>query len=99
MDINYVLNMFGNLLLFKCHLHIFIHAVTPNRIADFILRNQNKKTIQERFYYSVRDTTLTKSTIRLDTRTELIPSEGKRKLFPLYSLVSFALTKVLPFFV
>lgn len=98
MDVSYVLNVFGNLLLFKCHLHIFIHAVTPNKIADFILRNQNEERIQEKFYYSVKDATLTRSTIRLDATTEIIPSEGKGKLFPLYSMVSFALNKILPFF-
>lgn len=52
-------------------LNIFIHAVTSNKVADFILRNPNKKTIQAKCYYNVRHTTLIKSTIRLNTRTEL----------------------------
>lgn len=52
-------------------LNIFIHAVTSNKVADFILRNPNMKTIQAKCYYNVRHTTLIKSTIRLNTRTEL----------------------------
>lgn len=82
MDINYALNIFGNLLLFKRHLHKCIHAVTPNKIANFILRNQNKKTVQEKFYDSVKDTTLTKSTIRLGSKTDLSPRRVKGNYSP-----------------
>lgn len=67
-----VIYVFENLLLFKYHLNMFIHEVASNKVADFILRNRNKKAIQANCYYNVRDTTLIKNVSRLNTRTELI---------------------------